>query len=294
MRRRLLAGLIVLVFVLLAAYAVLASVARPAAAHAVFGPRRDVLVIAHQGGDGLWPGDTLVAFEHAAELGADVLEMDVHMSADGELVLMHDATVDRTTDGAGAITGLTLAELQALDAGYDWTPDAGGSFPYRGQGIRVPALREVLSAFPDRPLNIEIKQREPSLVAPFCALLREFGATDRVLVASFHDAALAEFRGACPEVRTSAGRREVETLFGLSLARVSAVYSPGFVAVQVPEYSSGLHVVTDSFVAAAHGRNIAVHPWTINSEEDLRRMLALGVDGIITDYPDRLLALLGR
>lgn len=190
------------------------------------------LVIAHQGGDGLRPGDTLASFQNAADMGADVLEMDIHMTADGEIVVMHDETVDRTTDGSGAIPQMTLDEIKSLDAGYDWSPDEGETFPYRGQGITVPTMQEVFEAFPDMPMNIEIKQSEPSIAAPFCAMIRQYGREDSVLVASLDAGALAEFRAECPEVATSASQNEVIVFFVMETLLLGQGYSPTATAVQ--------------------------------------------------------------
>ena len=295
MLSKLLRGLLVLVAVLAAVYAVLALLARPAAERPFFAQFEHYpLVMAHQGGDGLWPSNTLYAFERAVGLGVDVLEMDVHSTADGVLVVIHDDTVDRTTDGSGAVHDLTLAELKALDAGYDWTPDDGQTHPYRGQGITIPALEELFVAFPGMPMNIEIKQAEPSIAAPLCQLIHEYGKANEVLVVSFHEQATKEFRDVCPEVVTGTGQNEVITLFALSKVFLEGAYSPAAEAVQVPEYRSGLHVITQRFVDAAHHRGLQVHAWTINDEADMRRLIDLGVDGLITDYPDRLVRVLGR
>lgn len=279
---------------LVVVYGVLAALARPAPEHPFF-DQDGVLVMAHRGGRHLWPENTLYAFERAWELGVDVLEMDVHSSRDGVLVVMHDGEVDRTTDGAGRIQDFTLAELQELDAGYHWTAaDDGATWPFRGEGITAPTLEEVFVALPEAPMNIEIKQAEPSIVIPLCQMIREYGMTDRVLIASFHQETIQEFRRACPEVASTAGEDEVRLLYVLSSAYLAGVYRPPAEAVQAPEYFGDMHVVTAPFVKAAHGRNMKVHVWTVNDEEDMQRMLDLGVDGIITDYPDRLLALLGR
>ena len=143
-------------------------------------------------------------------------------------------------------------------------------------------------------MNIEIKQEDPSLVGPFCELIREYELTGRVLVASFHPDTIEAFRQACPEVATSSGEGEVIALFALSKLFLEGTYEPEPQAVQVPEYRSGLHVLTPRFVDAAHGRGLEVHAWTINEASDMERLVALGVDGVITDYPDRLMAVLGR
>jgi glycerophosphoryl diester phosphodiesterase len=295
MRPKWLWVLLGVVAVLAAAYAIAALLARPAAEYPFFAQfEQRPLVMAHRGGRALWPENTLYAFERAVELGVDVLEMDVHTSADGVPVVMHDDTVDRTTNGSGPIHSFTLEELKGLDAAYDWSPDDGQTFPYRGQGITVPTVEEVFAAFPDVALNIEIKQEEPSMVAPFCQLIREHDLVDQVLVASFHEETIDEFRATCPDVATSTSTSETVPLFVLSRLFLEATYGAPAEAAQVPEYRSGLHVLAPRFIDAAHNRYLEVHAWTINEEDDMQRMISLGVDGIITDYPDRLLELLGR
>jgi len=252
------------------------------------------LVIAHQGGDGLWPGDTMYAFEHAAELGVDVLEMDLHITQDGVLVINHDETVERTTDGTGTIEKMTLSEVKALDAGYDWSTDDGVTFPYRGQGITIPTLEEVFQAFPEYRMTIEIKATERSMAEPFCTLIRQYGMQDKILVASFHDERMDEFRQVCPEVATSSARQETTVFVLISKAFLGRLYSPKFYAMQVPEESSNITVMTAQFVRAAHERNLRVEPWTIDDPEQMQLYIDWGVDGIITDRPDLMLELLGR
>jgi glycerophosphoryl diester phosphodiesterase len=254
--------------------------------------RRRPLVVAHRGGAGLWPENTMYGFERAVDLGVDVLETEIHSTADNILVLMHDSTVDRTTNGSGPISALTLEELKTLDAGYNWTSDGGQTFPFRGSGITVPTLGELFTALPDMRINIDIKQEKPSLVASLCKTIRTFDRVERVMVASFSSKVLKAFRRGCPEVTTSAGTGEVALFFVVNLVFLGALYRPACQAFQVPEYSGGLRVLTKRFVNTAHRLNLAVHAWTINETTDMQRLLALGVDGIITDYPDRLISLL--
>lgn len=258
---------------------------------------RRALVMAHRGGAGLWPENTAHAFAQSVALGVDVLEMDLHGTSDGALVVIHDATVDRTTNGAGRVSALTLAELKRLDAGYRWTNDGGCTFPFRGKGITVPTLREVLDAFPHARLNIDLKQAQPSLVKPFCRTLRESDATGRVkgsvTVASLSSQVLGEFRRECPEVHTSASMDEVIALASdLQAGRGIAVDNARPRVVQVPENAFGRGWLTAELVAAAHRGGLEVHVWTVNDEAAMRRLVALGVDGIMTDYPDKLIALL--
>lgn len=282
-----------LVLGLLLVLVILRIVARPRPEHPFFRDRPVMLVIAHQGGEELRPSNTMVAYRHAVALGVDVLEMDMHSTADGVLVLSHDETVDRLTDGNGLIKEMSWDELQTLDAGYRWTED-GETFPYRGQGITIPSLEEVFAEFPDVPMVIEIKQQEPSIVEPFCRLIEQHGREDDLIVASFHPETMVAFREACPQVATAGTEQEIRPFYVLNRLGLPSLYTPPAEAFQVPEYSGGLHVVTASFVRGAHARNVAVHVWTVNDTADMERLLALGVDGIMTDRPDRLLALLAR
>lgn len=269
---------------------------RPAPDHPFFGQTlRPPLVIAHRGGAGLWPENTMYAFRRAAAMGVDILETDMHSAADGALVLIHDPTVDRTTNGSGRVNQLTLKQLKALDAGYHWSEDGGRSFPFRGQGITVPTLEEVLSAFSDRRINIDIKQTRPSVAERFCRAIRDFAMAERVMVASRSSSTLEEFRRVCPPVATSASKGEVRRFYALALLSPWTALAPaGCYALQVPVTRNGLRVITKRFLASARRRNLHVHVWTVNEAAEMERLLRLGVDGIVTDYPNRLLALLGR
>lgn len=288
---RVLGALLAAVFIILLASNLFV---RPIPDHPYYADRPPVMVIAHQGGDGLWPGDTLFAFQNAADLGVDVLEMDLHLTKDNVLVLIHDETVDRTTNGSGSVEQMTLAEIKSLDAGHHWSPDNGATFPYRGQGITIPTLEEVFQAFPGYRMVIEIKKTERSMAAPFCALIRQYAMQNRVLVASFHDERMAEFRTECPEAATSSARQETTTFVLLSKVFLGGLVSPHYHSLQVPEKSSGIIVMTSQFVRAAHARNLKVEPWTIDDPAQMRQYIAWGVDGLITDRPDLLLEALGR
>ncbi|MBV6395130.1 MAG: Glycerophosphodiester phosphodiesterase [Anaerolineales bacterium] len=284
---------ILLVVVALVILGMLVMPKAPQAAYYQNAPRP--MVIAHQGGDGLWPSNTLFAFEHAAALGVDVLEMDIHMTKDGVLVVSHDDTVDRLTDGEGFIKEMSLAQVQGFDAAYDWSPlDNGAEYPYRGQGIIIPTLESVFERFPDYRMNIEIKQEEPSIAKPFCALLRKHHMENKILVASFKDEALAEFRETCPEVATSGSRGQIKPFIYMHLAFLGRLYPPNFSAVQLPIEDSGITLLTRRFVQVAHARGLWVDAWTIDDPAEMRMLVGLGVDGIITDRPDLLMEALGR
>ncbi len=262
--------------------------------HAPFAQPNGPIVLAHRGFRGQYPENTMLAFQKAAELDVDGLEMDIHSSRDGVLMVCHDATVDRTTNGSGAIKDLTLAALKQLDAGYRWTADDGRTFPFRGKGITIPTLEEVFNAFPQLWINVDIKQSSPAIVRPFVNMIRQFGMTDKMMVGSFNAETVSQFRQICPEVATAASEAEARRLFILSRLGLGRFYRGAALAMQLPEWSGRLHVVTPRFVQAAHKKETAVHVWTVNEPGDMERLLAIGVDGLVTDFPDRLLTLLGR
>jgi glycerophosphoryl diester phosphodiesterase len=241
------------------------------------------------------PQQHLLAYDHAVELGSDVLEGDIHTTSDGHLVLIHDETVDRTTDGMGEVDDMTLARLQSLDAGYYWTED-GETHPYRGQGLTIITVRELFEKYPYLLYVLEIKKTDLPIAEPTCDLIKEMGMEDKVMIASVYQEMMDTFRAACPNVTTSATEDEATQFFVMNTLFLAPLYSPSMVALQVPEYSEvrgvNLHVITSRFIRAAHNRGMDVHPWTINDPADLRRMIDLSVDGIITDRPDLLLDLL--
>lgn len=271
------------------------SKGEPAIEHAFFTLETSrPLVIAHRGGAGLHPENTLSAFQKVFDLGVDVIELDVRGTSDGTLVVLHDASVDRTTDGSGRVNEMSIGEVKKLDAGYRWTSDQGKTFPFRGGKITIPTLREVFAAFPEMKFNIEPKQSSPSLIKPLCEAIREYKMVDKVVVGSFNQTILDEFRRDCTGVATSAGPSEVSKFLALYKTGLSESYSPAMQALQIPEYAAGVQVVTKEFVEAAHKRNLKVHIWTVNNTADMERLLKMGVDGIMTDYPDKLLTILGQ
>ncbi|MBI5105465.1 MAG: glycerophosphodiester phosphodiesterase [Solirubrobacterales bacterium] len=238
------------------------------------------LAIAHRGGAGEAPENTLPAFAAAVELGYRHLETDVHLTRDGVLVAFHDAALDRVTDGTGAIAQLRLADVRAADAGHAFTPDGGRTFPFRGAGVQVPTLEELLAAWPATFLNIDPKS--DTCVAPLAALLDRHAAWDRVCLGAFSDARLRSLRAlgrgrAC----TSMGPRAVALARAASAA--GRVPRLGADCVQVPPRHGRVPIVTARFVAAAHRAGLPVHVWTIDDEAEMERLLDLGVDGVMTD-----------
>ena len=241
--------------------------------------------MAHRGGSRLAPENTIEAFRGAVEdWAADVLEMDVRLTSDGRVVVIHDATLDRTTDGTGAVARTPWPELRELDAGYHFV-DLDGERSFRGKGVRVPLFEEVLDAFPKTRLNVESKA--PEAAGPLVDLIESRGARHRVLVAAEYEPTRRDARGY--RGPWGASRSHVAPfwlLFRVPLAWRWAV--PRADAFQVPETTGPLRVVTPAFVAAAHRANIPVHVWTVDDPDDMRRLLDWGVDGIQTDRPDVL------
>jgi glycerophosphoryl diester phosphodiesterase len=247
------------------------------------------LLIAHRGGSALAPENTLAAFRRALDWWrADLLEIDVQPTRDGDAVVIHDPTLDRTTDGTGAVSSLTVAEIQQLDAGFRFTPDGGRSFPCRGSGVRISTLREVLQALPHARVNVEIKDGRAQQAV--WDTVHDLHAVHRVLVAAGDRKNRERFRDYPGPV--SAGAQDMYAFAGLHLARATRLWTPTVDAFQMPEERGGRQVLTPRMLAELQSRNVAVHVWTIDDPRDMRRLLEWGVDGIITDRPDRLARLL--
>jgi glycerophosphoryl diester phosphodiesterase len=291
--RRLASLAALLAVVLIGAHLLVGATVEPLPTHPFWSDGRPH-VIAHRGGRGLWPENTLHAFRNAAALGVDVLEMDLRMTADGEIVVLHDDTVDRTTDGKGAVAALTIAQLRQLDAGYRWTTDGGTTFPHRGQGIGVPSLREVFAALPAMRMNLEIKGSGPAMSSRLCALIGQHAMERRVVVAAVDQAAMDAFRAACPSVATAATRDEATRFAWMSYAFLGSLFAPRAQVLQVPERVGQFELLTPRFAKDSRRLNVKLEVWTINDPSDMQRLLGLPVDGIMTDYPDRLLSLLAR
>jgi glycerophosphoryl diester phosphodiesterase len=224
------------------------------------GPRP--IAFAHRGGSLLWPENTMVAFRGAVEMGYRYLETDLHATRDGVLVLIHDDTLERVSDGSGPVWERTLAELKRFDAAYHFSPDGGRTHPYRGQGVTVPTLEEVLEAFPDALLNVDMKQKEPPVVGALVDFIEKRGLQERFLVTSFVDRRLQEFRRRSGGgVATAAAQREALRFWLASRLRLE--------------------------------RLLHVHVWTVDEPAEMRRLLALGVDGLMSDRPDLLREVVG-
>lgn len=253
------------------------------------GPRPRLF--AHRGGARIAPENTIEAFAAGLEAGADRLEMDVHATRDGHVVVLHDPTVDRTTDGHGPVRDLTLAELHRLDAGARFAGDAG-DFPYRGRGVRVPTLAAVLEAFPGVPLNIEIKQDEPAIEHAVLEVLDRFSARAQVLLAAEEARIMARIRAAAPDVLTSFSAGDVLEWVTAWQGGTLDAYRPPGIALQIPPSFGDVQLVTAESVAIAHGMGLEVHVWTIDDPAEMAALLDLGVDALMTDVPPLAVRLL--
>lgn len=253
---------------------------RPGAAYLAGAP----LLIAHRGGAWLAPENTLLAFRRALDWwGADVLELDVRCTRDGEAVVFHDDRLERTTSGSGRVAEHTLEEIQALDAGFHFSAD-GATTPFRGVGAVVPTLEEVLRDCPGARINIEVK--DPAAAPAVAEAIRRTRSARRILVAAPKRACRTGLQGG--EWPVSASEEELRMVYVLHRLRMGWLHTPAVDALQLPELHDGRRILTPGLIRGAHAKNIAVHVWTVDEESDMRRLLEWGVDGIVTDRPDRL------
>lgn len=222
------------------------------------------------------------------KLGIAYIETDCHPTRDGAIVLRHDETVDDTTDGSGRIADLALPELLELDAGHRFTPD-GKSFPHRGKGVRIPLLAQALERFPQTRFNIEIKAGSRSVVEDVIQIVERAGANERVLLAAADDQVMAHIHAASPRTAIGSSRADVLAFYESVLEKRWRSHQPRGQALQVPPEFEGQRLVTPEVVEAAHEVGLHVHVWTVNEPEEMRRLLALGVDGLMSDYPARLI-----
>ena len=250
--------------------------------------------IAHRGGMGLGPENTIINFKKAIEVGTNILEMDIHSTSDNVLVLLHDHKVDRTTNGNGYVWDYNYKKLKHLNAGYYWTNDDSITFPFRKLKIKIPALEEIFTIFNNFRLNIEIKQNESNIPHILCNMIYKYEMQNNVLIGSFIDEILNNFREECPNIATSSGINETKLFYGLNYFHIDYFYSPSLDIFQIPEYFKNTHVINENFIKGAQNKNIPIYIWTVNEEDDMNRLIKLDIDGIITDYPNKLSEILKR
>lgn len=244
------------------------------------------LNIAHRGGMGLWPENTIYAFNHAIEAGGDVLELDIWPAADGEIVVVHDETVDRTSDGTGQVGEMALKELKKLDFAFNFVGKKVGKPAFRGRGITICTLDELFRHFPKAYFNIEIKPDSPGFARKVIELVRKAGMTDQVVITSFHEKTVKLVLQEATEIATAASRDEAMSMYLLSKIGLGRLHQPVGKVYQVPVTYAGREVVTPSFIKGAHSVGQEVYVWTVDTPSEMKRFLEMGVDGIITNRPD--------
>ena len=250
----------------------------------MFGPNSGIRVIGHRGAAGVAPENTTKAIEHGFGGGADAIELDVHVAACGTLVAIHDDTLDRTTDGSGPVEQLDLQQLRVFDAGFRFTPDRGLSYPFRGAGVCIPTLDEAAEAAGDLPMILEVKSVGSGRA--LAAWLKGRSDLDRFLVGGFDHAAVAP--AAAASRWQCATRQDLKPFVLLGKLGLSPRVSPEITAFMVPVRQGALRIVTRRFVRRAHDLGVGVYVWTVNRPVDMRGLLDLGVDGLISDVPARV------
>jgi glycerophosphoryl diester phosphodiesterase len=251
-------------------------------------------VFAHRGGSALAPENTMAAFDAGLAVGAAGLELDVHLSRDGVVVVHHDRTLDRTTNLIGPIANRTAGELAHADASYYFRRGAGGKdAPFDRRNVGVPTLAGVLARYRDIPMVVELKVNHRELADAVVHVVREADAVDRICLGSFGLTVLREARRLEPALATSASREEVRWALYRSWCRwpVARVAYNGY---QVPEWSGRTRIVSRRFVADAHAAGLGVQVWTVDTEADAGRLLEWGVDALITDRPDIIVPFVRR
>jgi len=252
-------------------------------------------VIGHRGAAGDCPENTLPSFTAALAQGAQILESDVHISRDGIPLLLHDPSLARTTDGRGDAADLDWAQLQGLDAAHHFRDDRGEA-SLRSTGVRIPCLEEAFEAFPDARFNLEIKSQDPRATTATLDLIRRFERDDRTLLTAGEDSIMQPLRGALRghPAEPALGASGAEIVAAVRAALSGSPMPSGVMALQVPPSFMGNPLVTPELVAHAHAHAVHVHVWTINALVEIEALLAIGVDGIVTDYPGRMADWLAR
>ena len=246
-------------------------------------------IVAHRGDSANYPENTLPAFLSGVRMGIDVIETDVHITRDGEIVIWHDPTLERNTDGEGALEIHTLKELKKLDAGYTFTNDGGKTYPFRGKGIQLCTLSEALEACPDERFNIDLKSQEEDIVERYIDVIRKHNAENRVCTASFHLNNLRKLRRLAPDLLTSVSTLEVAPLVLKTKMHMLPAAFDRKIIFQVPVRQYGITIINKRFIDEMHKRDAVVMVWTINEEEEMERLYKLGVDTIMTDDPALLI-----
>ena len=251
----------------------------------------DVSVIAHRGGRGLRPGNTIEAAVNAVNLGSDVIELDVHLTADQILVVRHDDNINTTTNGTGLISSMSAEDIGQYSANFHSVDFANKKFR---EDIKVPTLESMFEKLPNKRYLIELKPKDELTADALCTLVTKSQLEEQVIVSSFHSETLKYFRDQCPIVPTSIGQSEMVWLVLLERLKLGHLFKTESYSIQVPVSYGGYRILSPSLIDLAHRLNMRVDVWTVNSPEVMREVINMGVDGVITDYPDRLISILNH
>ena len=251
----------------------------------------DVSVIAHRGGRGLRPGNTIEAAVNAINLGSDVIELDVHLTADQILVVRHDDNINTTTNGTGLIRFMSAEDIGQYSANFHSVDFPNKKFR---EDIKVPTLESMFEKLPNKRYLIELKPKDELTADALCTLVTKSQLEDQVIVGSFHSETLKYFREQCPIVPTSIGQSEMVWLVLLERLKLGHLFKTESYSIQVPVSYGGYRILSPSLVDLAHSLNMRVDVWTVNSPEVMKEVISMGVDGVITDYPDRLISILNH
>ncbi|BBM02013.1 glycerophosphoryl diester phosphodiesterase [Microbulbifer sp. GL-2] len=253
------------------------------------------MVIAHGNdcGNGLYPGNTILYLQKMVALGVDGIEADLWLTADGHLVLLHDPDLEDSADGSGYVENMTLAQLRELNVAYHWSPD-GENYPYREHPLKIITIEEALESVGNTLMILELKSAKYSAAEALSEVIQSTGKQDQVIVSSFHHGVVRAFRRLSPNVATGAVSWEAALLYFAQLIRAESLLAPHYQTMQLPMFHLGLDVVTAGTLRAAHKLNLHISVWTVNSRADLQHYIDLGVDGIVTDRPDILMAMLSN
>lgn len=250
-------------------------------------------LIAHRGGAALAPENTFAAFDNAVKLGADALELDARLTRDGEVVVIHDASVERVTDGKGLVAETNFADLARLDAGHCFRD--GDGFPFRGRGVHIPRLADLFARHPRVLMNIEAKDTTADLAEALVAVIKKAGKVDEVCIGSEDDVQGERLRALLPEAcQFFPSQAAACHILAARMGNDASGCPGGYQLLDVPMWHEGMLLLDDGVVAALHARGIPIHAWTIDDESDMRTLIERGVDGIMTDRPDVLRRVLGR
>jgi len=253
------------------------------------------VVLAHRGDSSCFPENTMPAFESAAAMDVDVIETDVHLTTDGEVVIWHDDSLERMTGDSRKICEMEWSEIKVVNAASGFTLDGGKTYPYQDTPLSPVRLKDVLRRFPHVKFNVDLKDKNKKLAERYGEVLAATDGFSRVVTASFHSSVLKHFRKLYPQALTSCTPDEVLKLLVMyHTGLLKLPFRHKMKVLQVPEFSGSIKVLSPGFIKQLHNKGLQVQVWTVNSKEEMKRFIEMGVDGIFTDRPELLMKTLKK